>query len=61
MSKITITGFTLLLLLFLGSSSGNYAAARRLRRPGPNSNKPLQKASLPAILVTKAGPARFKK
>src|SRR4249919_278687 len=27
MSKITITGFTLLLLLFLGNSSGNYAAA----------------------------------
>ena len=27
MSKITIAGFTLLLLLFLGNSSGNYAAA----------------------------------
>ena len=27
MSKITLTGFALLLLLFLGNSSGNYAAA----------------------------------
>ena len=62
MSKITITGFTLLLLLFLGNSSGNYAAAPpRLRRPKPNSNKPLQKASLPGVVLTKAGPARFKK
>ena len=26
MSKITVTGFALLLLLFLGNSSGNYAA-----------------------------------
>ena len=27
MSKITLTGFALLLLLFLGNSTGNYAAA----------------------------------
>ena len=27
MSKITLTGFALLLLLFLGNSAGNYAAA----------------------------------
>ena len=51
MSKITFTGFALLLLLFLGNSSVTYAAASttslrmelrrvmRLRRPRLNPNK----------------------
>ena len=61
MSKITLNGFVLLFLLFLGNSSGNFAAASaRLRRPRPNSNRPLQ-TSLPALVLSKAGPARFKK
>ena len=33
MSKITCTGFALLLLLFLGNSSGNYAAQSKQKTP----------------------------
>ena len=54
MSKLTLTGFTLPLFLFLGNSSGNYAAgASPVTRAKAQFEKPLPE--------TKAGPARFKK
>ena len=62
MSKITLNGFVLLFLLFLGNSSGITQPDPPLpRRPRPNSNKPLHRASLPALVWTKAEPARFKR
>ena len=35
MSKITLTGFALLLLLFLGNSTGNYAAQPKQKNSNP--------------------------
>ena len=35
MSKITLTGFALLLLLFLGNSTGNYAAQPKQKNSDP--------------------------
>ena len=63
MSKITLNGFVLLFLLFLGNSSGELRI--RLRHgcgaQGPIRTNHLHRASLPALVFTKAGPARFKK
>ena len=59
MSKITITGFTLLLLLFLGSSSGNYAAATATAAKAQSEQTSPESQRPPTL--DQSGPARFKK
>ena len=51
MSKITCTGFALLLLLFLGNSSGNYAAQSKQKRPDARTDT-LQKMIVQSGSVT---------
>ena len=51
MSKITCTGFALLLLLFLGNSSGNYAAQSKQKRPDAGTDT-LQKMIVQSGSVT---------
>ena len=59
MSKITLNGFVLLLLLFLGNSSGNYASATAAATKAQFEQTTPE--NQPALVLTKAGPARFKK
>ena len=51
MSKITCTGFALLLLLFLGNSSGNYAAQSKQKTPDARTGT-LQKMIVESGSVT---------
>ena len=51
MSKITCTGFALLLLLFLGNSSGNYAAQSKQKTPDARTDT-LQKMIVQSGSVT---------
>jgi hypothetical protein len=55
MSKITVTGFALLLLLFLGNSSGNYAAQSKQNTP---EGQPALHSLSPAVASAKAGDER---
>ena len=52
MSKIMVTGFALLLLLFLGNSSGNYAAQSKQNTA---ESQPALRSLSPAVALAKAG------
>src|SRR5438034_1683412 len=61
MSKITLIGFALLLLLFLGNSSGNYAAASAIATAARAQSKQNTAESQPARRLDEGGIGTFQK
>ena len=61
MSKITLIGFALLLLLFLGNSSGNYAAASAMATAARAQSKQNTAESQPARRLDEGGIGTFQK